>query len=1244
MKKLLFSILVFCSIKAKSQTLTPPFIENFNAGLNGWILPTPNTPHDFNWWNTGGELLNGTPTACVRTDLNVITNFLSSPPINLIAGKSYNAVFKEWVYVGPSSRKIKVGYNTTPQLTGATIFYDEFLSSNAYVQNPFLQRSPSFIAPTTGVYYLVYYLYNYDNTTSYTGVRMDDMGIEEAKFPLITLNTPTNNFIKNENYLDSTRIYYDATASDIDGTVTKVEYYLDTTKVSESLLPPYTYTLKDANPGVHKIYAAATDNRGNRTTSDTNIVTIKFRDGTLKPYVQWDYNDRNPNGAGLNYWQFPPNSSAIFTVNAFFRNSQCMYVLTTTASSYAISPSVTLKAGGTYDLEFLAKTGGGDRLWKFYYTKTASFADTVLIDTSMIKGMAAGVIPEFDYVRKKTFVAPTDGVYNILFYPTVIGNQKTRFDQIRVIGNDLNVGPTSKMTYPLAGLVYADNAKIVLKSEARDIDGTVTKVEYYSNNVKVAESFVPPFDATWTNPPQGANDVYAKAFDNSGGYGISPSVTITGVPNQFKADGFLGTAGFDEIRGAVIKENNDIVYAANIGNINIAGATKYYLNGATDASPGAILILSSDGKKLKSITRVCTKIADLSKDRNDNLYLACIGEGVIKLNPTATYMFWKNLPTNGKNVQRIDAGPSGKHVVLYAVETSIDDATLTGTIAYLYDKDGVQLTTCSGIGQYGADVCIDETNQLVITVGFKNFSTTDLSGTNGSQPVYVPIMKGFNFSGVQVWKDYDWSSSPTDLGPPPLPMWLNMQDNNMADARLSRCSIGKDGKLYAMGQIYGGNHLFRYDPKNITQAGQMAASTDTWFSMQNTGTEIHTIIGRYNPVNGDVIRNQTITARLGSTKGNSFISEFGDINADEFGNCYFTGTSAYGMPMAVEYQPGLYTGGGFLMMTNYSMTTRTLSLRLSESGYGKALAVKKKDQMTFAGKTTAAEMYVSNPLQALSAGGTDAFYAVLNNINCTLPDSAISIAPATFERKTLLANNLMVDDNCKPIATIIPIGNTSTTAISDSVRVKVFVDAMANADFVKRHYQITPYDNLGNVLANANTKTGTITLYFTQAEFDAYNLLNTAKLPTGVADVDGIGRILIDKYPGISSDGTGLPATYTGTKQTINPADVNIIWNVTQSRWEITFDVTGFSGFFVKGFNTYIFTGNGNWTDAANWKDGNVPPLVLLDKSEIIIDPIVTGECFLDLSAAQIQEIKTGASLNVMPGKKLRLPAGLTIE
>ncbi len=43
-----------------------------------------------------------------------------------------------------------------------------------------------------------------------------------------------------------------------------------------------------------------------------------------------------------------------------------------------------------------------------------------------------------------------------------------------------------------------------------------------------------------------------------------------------------------------------------------------------------------------------------------------------------------------------------------------------------------------------------------------------------------------------------------------------------------------------------------------------------------------------------------------------------------------------------------------------------------------------------------------------------------------------------------------------------------------------------------------------------------------------------------------------------------MPATYNGNISTIDPDDANVWWNSTASRWEVTFDVTGFSGFFIK--------------------------------------------------------------------------------
>ena len=169
--------------------------------------------------------------------------------------------------------------------------------------------------------------------------------------------------------------------------------------------------------------------------------------------------------------------------------------------------------------------------------------------------------------------------------------------------------------------------------------------------------------------------------------------------------------------------------------------------------------------------------------------------------------------------------------------------------------------------------------------------------------------------------------------------------------------------------------------------------------------------------------------------------------------------------------------------------------------------------------------------------------------------NVISLATSGSISKTINPG-LNVMGTCTQL--ICSITSNGMSPISGNTTAKVWVESTLPAQYVKRHYQITP-DN------NASTATGNITLYFTQAEFDDFNAVNTVKLPTGPADNAGKAGLKIEKRSGTSSDGTGLPNTYpAGTPTTIDPDDANIVWNSTLSRWEVSFDVTGFSGFFAK--------------------------------------------------------------------------------
>lgn len=131
----------------------------------------------------------------------------------------------------------------------------------------------------------------------------------------------------------------------------------------------------------------------------------------------------------------------------------------------------------------------------------------------------------------------------------------------------------------------------------------------------------------------------------------------------------------------------------------------------------------------------------------------------------------------------------------------------------------------------------------------------------------------------------------------------------------------------------------------------------------------------------------------------------------------------------------------------------------------------------------------------------------------------------------------------------------ATNGVSGTAAVKVWIEDTQPNQFVKRHYEITP-------AINAAIATGRVTLYFTQSEFDQFNAVNTTDLPASGSDASGKANLRIEKRSGTSS--SGLPESYSGTASTIDPSDADIVWNSPLNRWEITFDVTGFSGFFVK--------------------------------------------------------------------------------
>ena len=164
-----------------------------------------------------------------------------------------------------------------------------------------------------------------------------------------------------------------------------------------------------------------------------------------------------------------------------------------------------------------------------------------------------------------------------------------------------------------------------------------------------------------------------------------------------------------------------------------------------------------------------------------------------------------------------------------------------------------------------------------------------------------------------------------------------------------------------------------------------------------------------------------------------------------------------------------------------------------------------------------------------------------------------------------LTNNTHFINNCQLISSLVSSG---ANPVNGNTTARLWVEAAQlnynGQVFLKRHYEIIP-------ATNAATATAKITIYATQPEFDAFNNNGTkGNLPASPVDTIGIEQLRIIKFGGQSNNGTGMPSSYTQPAMELNPADNNIIWNTMLQRWEISFDVTGFGGFFISNANSSI--------------------------------------------------------------------------
>ena len=226
------------------------------------------------------------------------------------------------------------------------------------------------------------------------------------------------------------------------------------------------------------------------------------------------------------------------------------------------------------------------------------------------------------------------------------------------------------------------------------------------------------------------------------------------------------------------------------------------------------------------------------------------------------------------NVKRVAVTPDGQI-------GAIADKTI-----YLYDADNNNIF--SRLRDYTAvtDIEVFSCNgqQIVYVTSFQNARFTGLNGKRN--PVQIARLEAFDTNAEVLWSLF--GDRPETI------------KQNVADTRLYRVTMGRDGYLYIAGESAGTATIFRWRGQPMTEEEQLGQTPpflsriDENSSLHNSGAAHLPYYARVHPTEGELVTAQMSFPRLSNTKANAM--RLGDIAVGADGSLYFGGAASASIP------------------------------------------------------------------------------------------------------------------------------------------------------------------------------------------------------------------------------------------------------------------------------------------------------------------------------------------------------------
>lgn len=430
--------------------------------------------------------------------------------------------------------------------------------------------------------------------------------------PTISLTSPANN----TSFTAPASITISANATDSDGSISKVDFYNGSTLLGTDTSSPYSFNWSNVASGTYAISAKATDNSGAVGTSGTVTVTVT---SASNPAPTTSITSPANNSS----FTAPANISIAATASdngsitkvEFFNGSTKLGEDTSSPYTY----SWTNVGAGTYSIssratDNLGATGNSSLINITVNGSTGDCPHPQYVENG---GYAAGSRVKNVGNAYECKPSPYSGWCNGAAWAYAPGTGAHWQDAWLLVGpceGSNNSGPSVVITAPANNsTVEVVGSTVNITATATDADGSVAKVEFFVDGVKVGEDTSSPYAYGWTST-SGYHSLTAKATDNSGNATTSPAVAVfVGSNNNSDLPARIMVGYWHTWNGGVpfiklrdVNSNWDVIniaFAEPISPGSTDGRMKFVVGGLTadytiTDFKNDISLLQSQGKKI----------------------------------------------------------------------------------------------------------------------------------------------------------------------------------------------------------------------------------------------------------------------------------------------------------------------------------------------------------------------------------------------------------------------------------------------------------------------------------------------------------------------------------------------------------------------------------------------------------------------------------------------------------------------